>query len=215
LRHHPAELQPLDALLASYAAGQLSPALYALIGAHLVLCGKNRAYVAALEAMAAGELLFGDPAPIGGREAKLSAIFDCPQVAAPALVKTPLPRSLSHFIGQPFDAIRWRNILPGIRECLIDKRTDEAATLIWIEAGHRIPAHCHEGTEVTLVLQGGFSDSTGHYCRGDIAIADANVDHGPIADGKEDCLCFSVTDGRMRLTGPVGKLAECVFRPGH
>jgi putative transcriptional regulator len=209
------EMQPLDALLASYATGQLSPALHALIGAHLGLCRKNRAYVSALEAIAAGELLSAVPTPLKGREERLSAIFQSQPTLCGPTAETAIPRTLCHYIGQPFEAIRWRSVLPGIRECVIDKKHDEAAALIWVKAGRRIPAHTHEGTEVTLVLQGGFSDRTGHYVRGDIAIADASIDHWPIADPGADCLCFAVTDGRTRLTGPVGKLVERVFRPGH
>ena len=39
------------------------------------------------------------------------------------------------------------------------------------------------GTELTLVLAGGFSDETGHFLRGDLAEADASVDHRPVAAG--------------------------------
>ena len=38
-----------------------------------------------------------------------------------------------------------------------------------------------------------------------IAYADDDVDHRPIADEGEDCLCFAVTEGSLRLTGPVGR----------
>jgi putative transcriptional regulator len=207
--------QPLDALLASYAAGKLSPALYALVGAHLGLCRKNRAFVMALETMAAGELSAADPAPINGHQEKLSAIFECPPIPMRRVQEALIPRTLSHYIGQPFDSIRWKSVLPGIRECRIDRKAEETAKLFWIKAGRRIPAHTHEGTEITLVLQGGFTDETGHYTRGDIAIADAKIDHRPVADPAGDCLCFAVSDGRLRLTGPVGKLVERVFRPGH
>jgi putative transcriptional regulator len=209
------ELQPLDELLAFYAAGQLSPALYALVGAHLGLCPRNRAFVTALETLAATEICRGNPAPIKGRDEKLSAIFTGQAVPNRPSADAAIPRALRHYIGQPFENIRWRNVLPGVRECRIEKKSDETAALIWIKAGRRIPAHTHEGTEITLVLQGGFSDQTGHYRRGDIAIADASVDHQPIADADADCLCFAVTDGRLRMTGPVGKLVERVFRPGH
>jgi putative transcriptional regulator len=209
------ELQPVDELLAFYAAGQLSPALYALVGAHLGLCPRNRAFVTALESLAASEISQVIPAPINGRAEKLSAILEGHAVGRRPTCDSPIPRALSHYIGQPFEFIRWRNVLPGIRECRIDKKADETSALLWIKAGRRIPAHTHEGTEITLVLQGGFSDQTGHYIRGDIAIADASVDHRPIADANADCLCFAVTDGRLRMTGPVGRLVERVFRPGH
>jgi putative transcriptional regulator len=209
------ELQPLDELLAFYAAGQLSPALYALVGAHLGLCPKNRAFVTALESLAATEISCGKLAPIRGRNEKLSAIFAGPTAPKQPSTENPIPRALRHYIGQPFENICWRNVLPGIRECWIERKSDETAALIWIKAGRRIPAPSREGTEITLVLHGGFRDRTGHYVRGDIAIADASVDHRPIADPQNDCLCFAVTDGRLRMTRPAGELVQRVFRPGH
>jgi putative transcriptional regulator len=53
----------------------------------------------------------------------------------------------------------------------------------------------------------------GHYRRGDIAIADQEVDHRPVADREEDCICFAVTDAPIRLTGPVGRLLQRLFGP--
>jgi putative transcriptional regulator len=37
--------------------------------------------------------------------------------------------------------------------------------------------------------------------RDDVAIADPAVDHQPIADPAEDCVCLAVTDAPLRLTG--------------
>jgi putative transcriptional regulator len=176
------------------------------------LCRRNRAYVTALETMAASELSAAQPAPINRREEKLSAIFACPPIPAPSFADAPIPRALGHFIRQPFETIRWRQVRPGVRECLLEKKANEAATLIWISAGRRIPAHQRTGTEVTLVLQGGFRDGTGHYIRGDIAVAEANATRRPIADTGEDCLCFAVIDGWM---GAPGQMVEPKIRPDH
>ena len=83
--------------------------------------------------------------------------------------------------------------------------------MLWIRGGRRMPSHTHEGSEITLVLSGAFSDVTGRYARGDIAIAEADLDHRPMTDAGEDCLCFAVTDAPLHLTGPVGRLLERVF----
>ncbi len=77
--------------------------------------------------------------------------------------------------------------------------------LLRIKAGTALPQHTHEGHEFTLLLAGGFSDASGHYLRGDVAVADASVDHRPVADDGEDCLCLAVTDAPLRLTGPFGR----------
>ena len=63
------------------------------------------------------------------------------------------------------------------------------------------------------MLKGGFTDSTGHYRRGDIAIADSEVDHRPRADDDEDCICFAVSEAPLRLTGPFVRFVRRVL--GH
>ena len=86
------------------------------------------------------------------------------------------------------------------------------AVLYWINPGRVMPSHTHDGSEVTLVLRGGFSDPTGHYRRGDIAIADSDLDHHPRADEDEDCICFAVIDAPLRLTGTVGRIVQRISR---
>jgi putative transcriptional regulator len=82
-------------------------------------------------------------------------------------------------------------------------------SLFWIGAGKKMPTPTHEGSEVTLVIQGGFTDVIGHYGVGDVAIADQDVDHRPVADDDgEDCLCFAVADAPLVLTGAFGRWVE-------
>jgi putative transcriptional regulator len=78
--------------------------------------------------------------------------------------------------------------------------------LLAIEPGKRMPRHTHEGQELTLVLQGSFADATGAYAKGDVATADASIDHQPQAGGRELCLCLAVEDAPLRLTGFNGAL---------
>ena len=87
--------------------------------------------------------------------------------------------------------------------------------MLWVGAGRRIPSHTHDGSEITLVLKGAFADVTGRYGRGDIAIAEADLDHRPMTDENEDCICFAVTDAPLRLTGPVGRILDQIFGRPH
>jgi putative transcriptional regulator len=75
-----------------------------------------------------------------------------------------------------------------------------------------MPTHTHDGSELTLVLAGGFSDESGHFVRGDVAEADPSINHQPVADPGEDCLCLAVTDAPIRLTGPFGRLLNPFLR---
>ncbi len=201
--------KPLDALLAGYAAGTLGPSLHRLVAAHLAIKPDNRRFVRMLEASAASEFENSAPAPINDRDARLAAIFSATEEnASPRRVDGIVPAPLVDFIGRDLSDIRWKTVLPGIREHRVSDDSNGEASLLWIRPGRIMPAHTHEGVEVTLVLKGGFSDATGHYRRGDIAIADHEVDHRPRADEDEDCICFAVTDAPLRLTGPVGRLVQ-------
>ena len=199
----------LNALLADYAAGHLNPALHSLVGAHLSMRPENRAFVASLEAVHAQEL-DEEAAPLANRAILLDKIFASPARRAPAIRRDAdqiVPTILQSYIGAGIDDVKWRSVLPGLKEYRItDKASNVEASLLRIRPGRRLPSHTHEGTEVTLVLKGGFTDAGGHYCRGDIAIADGEVDHRPRADEHEECICFAVTDAPLRLTGPLGRI---------
>ncbi|MDB5648528.1 MAG: chrR [Hyphomicrobiales bacterium] len=211
--------QPLDALLAAYSAGTLNPSLHALVASHLSMKHDSRAFVAALEGLAADELTKIKPEPLSRRNERLKAIFEAPAAplgkSVPATGASILPPPLRHYLGRDMDAIRWRTKLPGVKECCIEHTGRGEASLLWIKGGRRMPSHTHEGSEVTLVLKGAFSDVTGRYSRGDIAIADADLDHKPFTDAGEDCICFAVTDAPLHLTGPFGRLLDRLFGAGH
>jgi putative transcriptional regulator len=118
------------------------------------------------------------------------------------------PAPIADLVGGGLESVRWKSVLPGLKESKFRSVGDAEVSLLWIKPGRVMPSHTHDGTEVTLVLKGGFTDSSGHYGRGDIAIADGDVDHRPRADEGEDCICFVVNDAPLRLTGRVGRLIQ-------
>jgi putative transcriptional regulator len=201
----------LDALLAGYASGALSPPLHVLVASHLALSPQSRAFVRHLEAANAAALEETAPEPVLDREAKLEAIFasaDPEPIRAEPPRDDVLPAPLVHFLGTTLDGIRWRTLLPGIREYKAEKMDRGEAVLYWVRRGRTMPSHTHEGSEYTLVIKGGFQDVTGHYRRGDIAIADQDVDHRPRSDPDDDCICYTVTDAPLRLTSAVGRILQ-------
>jgi putative transcriptional regulator len=219
VKHHiplPGNERPLDALIGQYAAGSLAPPLHALIGAHIELCPAGAAFASRLETLQACEMASLAPSPLPSRERMLADIFAA--APAPALavrdeaddgVFTP---SLRSYLGVDAASVPWRAILPGVKEWTVSDRDGVEAKLYWIKAGRTMPQHTHEGQEVTLLLRGGFSDVSGHYRRGDVAVADHDLDHKPVADADEDCICFAVTDAPLKLTGPVVRFLRGMFR---
>jgi putative transcriptional regulator len=208
-------VKPLDALLAAYCAGALDRPTHALVASHLLLNPTNRFFVAALEDLTAGEVARVEPKPLRNRDARLSAVFASASPLAGSAPSSVLPAPLLRLIGSDLSDLKWRTKIPGVREYRISESERGEASMLWVGAGRRIPSHTHDGSEITLVLKGAFADVTGRYGRGDIAIAEADLDHRPMTDENEDCICFAVTDAPLRLTGPVGRILDQIFGRPH
>ena len=68
------------------------------------------------------------------------------------------------------------------------------------------------GMELTLVLQGAFADENDRFGRGDIEIADEEMEHTPVALTGEDCICLAATDAPLRFRGLIPRLAQPLLR---
>ncbi len=210
---------PVDLLLAAYSSGDLDPALHALVASHLLMAPRNRRYVAALDELAGGELEAIAPLALPNRDACLEAIFSAqPRTAsrpAPRIAagesEIVLPEPLRAYLGSDLSALRWKSLLPGVREAVIERKGRGDAKVLWTKGGRRMPRHTHEGSEITLIVQGAFRDKTGLYRTGDIVIAESDLDHQPVTEAGVDCICFAVTDAPIHLTGPVGRIMERFF----
>ena len=213
----------LEELLSYFAAGRLQPALHALVETHLQLSPASRRFLQAFEDAASLQLDADEPVGLANRDASLAAIFASPApvfAASPSLGGDVCPAPLRVLMGdhgnRDLHALPWRRFLPAIKRVPIDAGPGVGeVNFYWIKAGKRLPWHTHAGQEITLVLRGGFSDITGHYVHGDIAIADADIEHRPIADSDEDCICFAVTDAPLLLTGPVGRIVQRLLGGRH
>ncbi|HEY8567452.1 MAG TPA: ChrR family anti-sigma-E factor [Beijerinckiaceae bacterium] len=211
------DARDLDALLAGYAGGSLSAPLHALVSGHLAMNRSARRFVAALEAAGSAELEALAPTPVNDRDGKLAAIFGLEPITLPARgetrpCRTMLPEPLRRYLGREPAEADWRVLMPGVRQFQVERAGDCEAAFYWLEAGRAVPQHRHAGIEITLVLDGAFADGGTVYGPGEVALADEAVEHSPVADGRRGCLCFTVTEGPVRLTGPVGLLHQ-LLRP--
>ncbi|MGL4488578.1 MAG: ChrR family anti-sigma-E factor [Rhizobiaceae bacterium] len=201
--------ESLDGLLARFVAGKLPEPARVLVEAHLAISPANRPLVNALETLAGKAIEAIEPIDISRRDERLAAIFSAPQLkVAPssASTKSLLPPALLKLVGHDIDDIPWRTKMPGYREFSLGEIDGCEANMLWIKAGRKMPSHTHDGAELTLVLDGAFSDVNGRYGRGDIALADEDVDHRPIAEEGRACICFAVTDAPLRLTGSYSQM---------
>ncbi len=207
----------MDALLASYASGSLSRPLHAVVASHLALKVDNRSFVSTMENMIAEDMVaIPVTAAPRDRDIRLSAIFEkekaVPSISDDELGASFLPAPLMDYIERPYDSLKWRTVMPGLREVTFENAPGCEASLLWIKAGRAMPSHTHPGMEATLVLKGSFADATGYYGRGDLAVVDSDIDHRPVAGADEDCICFAVSEGPVKLTGPIARLFQKLIR---
>lgn len=203
-------IDTIDALLARFVAGALPAPARVLVEAHLELKPENRRRVSDLEAMAGLELMEIDPVALSSRDAMLAAICksSAELVTAPAAGRKPtsFPRALFDFVGFDVADVPWRTRMPGFREFALGEVDGCHVNLFWIKPGRTIPAHTHEGCELSLVLDGAFTDARGRFGPGDISVADDTVDHRPSADKGGPCIGFAVMDAPLKLTGSFRQL---------
>ena len=206
-------MKVLDALLLDYATGALSLPLEVLVETHLAMNEDSAKTMNML--MKLGGVLLEDSEPVslseGALENVLKAIEDDEESAALDTRRLDtnsgfLPRPISDYIPNA-DHASWRRIGLGLFECDVVFDGDQGRAKFYrIAPGTAVPSHTHTGTEVTLVLEGGFTDETGSYGPGDIAVQEEGCEHKPVADNDGECLVFAINQGDIRLTGPIGRV---------
>jgi putative transcriptional regulator len=199
-----------DSTLLSFAAGSLPAALAVVAAAHLAVCPRCRDEVAMME-MLGGALIGELPgAPMLGPVPAPPAVERPPPSAPVRAASGEVPAPLARLIGNNLDALKWRWVSPGswLRRVPIAGRGQ--LHLFKCAGNVTLPEHGHEGCEITMVLRGTLSDSTGLYRPGDVCDIDESVEHAPIA-GEEGCICIVAQDHRVRFRSLAVRLA----RPWH
>lgn len=211
IEHHLTE----DQLLA-YSAGTLPEALSLLIACHVSLCDSCRATLESFDALG-GALLEDTPEPVAqmssnSLDATLALIKSGAPVRHTRRTDPVFPSPLAELVGGGVDAVKWRRIGLGSKQAIVSRKDGWTARLLHIPAGVAMPDHGHGGTELTLVLQGAFLDEDERFARGDVEIADTEVEHTPVADIGEDCICLAVTDAPLRFNGLIPKMVQPFLR---
>jgi putative transcriptional regulator len=201
---------PDDSTLLSYAAGSLPGALAAVAAAHLSVCPRCRDEVAMMEQLG-GTLLGGLPGAAMGRPVPAAPAIERPRLAtSPPAPYGEVPAPLARLIGRDLDAVRWRWISRGLWLRWVPIARGGKLHLFKGAPGVVVPEHGHHGSELTMVLRGTLSDSTGEYRVGDVCDLDESVEHTPVA-GAEGCICVVAQDHPVRWRRLLVRLA----RPWH
>lgn len=203
-----------DALLMAYSGGTLPEAFSLTVATHVSMCDECRARLGAFDSVGGAIIEAADMPQMapGAMAAALARGKAAPRAKAPAPRDATLPAPLHAYIGSDLDAINWRPVGMGVKQAILPTDKEATARLIYIPAGVAMPDHGHRGTELTLVLQGAFRDATARFGAGDIEIADEDLDHIPVAEAGEDCICLAATDAPLRFRGLVPRLAQPFLR---
>lgn len=201
---------PPDEMIADYACGATSPGISLLLAAHMTQAPESRAKLQEFERVG-GVLLADEPSiemSSGALDAVLAKLDGSPDASiVPTLSDNgPLPRPVLDQTGIGFEDIPWKFRLPGVSSYDFDGFGDETVQLLRARPGATVPQHTHQGSEVTLVMQGVLLDDGVEYSKGDVAVNDEHDDHRPKILGDEMCYCLIVQQGSLHFTGTFSRV---------
>ena len=200
-----------DDLLRDYAAGKLPHVFSVIVAAHVSICDDCRAGLEAADVLAGAMLDDTAPADLSeGALDRLMTALDTAPVAKPVRGSGIFPGPVMEALkGQP---PKWKMIGGGVRQQILAADEEGSLRLLYIPPGRAVPEHGHGGLEMTLVLQGSFSDCAGRFARGDVETASDDLDHQPVAGMGEACICLAATDAPLRFTTLLPRLMQPFFR---
>ncbi len=212
IRHH-----LNDAILLAYSAGTLPEAYGLVVATHVSLCDECRARLDSFDAVGGAVLDDCGAAELGANSLQstlvriaANPVFEAaPRRSAPGSV---FPTPLQDYFGGDLAKVRWRAVGGGVRQSILTTGSDATARLLHIPPGVTIPDHGHRGLELTLVLNGAFSDENDRFARGDVEIADEHLEHTPVAEKGEPCICLAATDAPLRFTKLLPRIAQPFLR---
>ena len=207
IKHHLTE-----PLLMGYAAGTLPEAFNLVVATHISMCDTCRAALAEYDAVG-GELML-ESGTVEMAEDALAATMkliengDAAPVEPKRRVGTIFPAPLQDYVSGDVDSLKWRKIGGGVSQMVLDTSPQATVRLLRIPGGTAVPDHGHNGTELTLVLQGAFVDETDRFGAGDIEVANEDLEHTPVAEEGMDCICLAATDAPLKFSGLVPRIAQ-------
>lgn len=194
--HHPA-----DDIMTAYAAGALEPGFGLVVGAHVEHCAACQSRLHAMEAASGAalkEIESADLAP--DALTKVMARLGERDAPAPSPAKSLLERL-------PLKPKKW--VAPGVWVAAVDTphAPENRVYLLHVGPGAPTARHAHSGAEFCTVLTGAFRDEAGLFQAGDFAAADEGLNHQPMIEGDEACICLFATEGRLKPQGLLGRIA--------
>jgi putative transcriptional regulator len=205
-----------DATIIAYAAGTLGEAHGFAVATHLAFCESCRRSVRQAEALG-GEILLDEKSAAVSDACRAATFASLEAMGKTSVRNTPvhqqgeLPPVLRSLIsGQKLADLPWRKKAPGVAtiELPLSAGAKTHLQLLRIGPGREMPEHGHGGEELTVILQGSYSDHTGRYSAGDVADLDTDIEHQPKVDSEVDCICLIATEAPTRFKSFWAKVAQ-------
>lgn len=211
IHHHPS-----DDTLAAYLRGSLDEGRCLLVAAHIELCASCARMAAASEYLAGVNLESLDAAALDGDAvqkalARIDNAGASSRATSPSMIDEP-PYGIAALTGRALGPWRW--IGPGVHWRSVSTPPEAGARVFMLKAapGTSLPHHTHTGTELTLILSGAFAHQGGRFGIGDFDEADGTVEHQPVVEMGQDCICLVAMEGQLRLLGLFGRLMQPFVR---
>jgi putative transcriptional regulator len=210
INHHP----DISTLMA-FSAGALEEPYAAVVATHLAMSEGGRETVRQINSIG-GALLAEEPR-VALAEGALSRLMerldDVPVKVEAPKPQTDVPLPLSSYLPNGLAGVRWRWNGPGVATADLAWGKDGRSRLMLLRvaAGRRVPEHGHGGQELTLILQGAYRDRFGVFGVGDIADHDEDVEHQPIAEPGDDCICLVAVDAKLSFRGRLMRTLQPLF----
>ena len=202
-----------DATILAFAAGTVGEAHGIVVASHVAMCPTCRSAFRNAESLGGGILSAQSEAAVSDlcRAATLASL-DAVMTPKPQPKKQgDLPLALSRALGGISMAeIKWRKKAPGVAvfDVPLSKGTKTKLKLMRLGHGRAMPEHGHGGEELTLILKGSYHDHMGRFAPGDVADLDHEIEHQPIVDSDEDCICVVAFETQAKFKSIWARLAQ-------
>ncbi len=227
IRHHPSSDR-----LTAFSAGSVPMSQALCISAHLEFCDQCRREVKRLNLIGSQLLHELQPAAVPAdlksrvlqqltQQADTrqeTALQPSPTTSKPGKThQRAMPRCLQTLVPDGLDTIAWKRLSPSIfASKLCNDVNGGKVEMLKIKPGGQVASHNHTGEEITLVLEGSFSDDEGVYGPGDIIYRNReDKHHRPIASQDADCICLTAVEAPIQFTGFFAKLFNPFIRRSH